>query len=279
MLIAQITDLHLNCQDGLTCGNTHRLRRVIADIKKMKRQPDIVVMTGDLAEQGRGASYKALRTELLSFDIPTYFAMGNHDEKTALAACFPDTEFNQGYLQYSINEGSLRIIAIDTSEAGRHGGAFCETRANWLAAELAKAPNKPTLIAMHHPPTDSGIPWLTTPDNAAWAQRFKAVINTHSNIVHIMCGHVHRNIFKRFGGTTLSVASAIASQAKLELAAIDINNPDGRVLLEEANPGYALHNWNGETLTTHNVIVGARPIIHFDQAHAHIVRETLDQRA
>ena len=275
MLIAQITDLHLDTQKGLICENTHRLSRVIADIKEMKRQPDLVLVTGDLAEQGRPDSYDALKTEISNLEIPTYFAMGNHDDRTAFAAYFPEGQFNEGYLQYTINGDSLRIIVIDTSEPGLHGGAFCESRANWLAAELAKDPDTPTLIAMHHPPTDSGIPWLTTPNNAAWAQCFKTVINTHDNIVHIICGHVHRNIFKRFAGTTLSVASAVALQAKLELAAIDIDKPDGRVLLEEANPGYALHHWVGKTLTTHNVLVGARPIIYFDQTHAHIVRETL----
>lgn len=277
MLIAQITDLHLDPRKSLSCENTHRLRQVIADINQMKRRPDIVVMTGDLAEHGKGGTYKVLKAELSKLDIPAYFAMGNHDDRTAFAACFPGANFNEGYLQYAINGESLRLIVIDTSEPGLHGGAFCESRANWLAAELAKAPEMPTLIAMHHPPTDSGIPWLTTSDNAAWAQRFKAAINAHDNIVHIICGHIHRNIFMRFAGTTLSVASAVALQAKLELAAIDIHKPDGRVLLEEANPGYALHHWNGETLTTHNVSVGARPIIHFDQHHAHIVRETLDQ--
>lgn len=276
MLIAQITDLHLDPQKGPSCGNTHRLRQVIADINQMKRRPDMVVMTGDLAEQGKGETYKVLKAEISNLKMPTYFAMGNHDDRTAFAACFSNANFNEGFLQYVINGEALRVIVIDTSEPGLHGGAFCQSRANWLATELAKAPGTPTIIAMHHPPTDSGIPWLTTPDNAAWAQRFKAVINPHKNVVHIICGHIHRNIFMRFAGSTLSVASAVALQAKLELAAIDINKPDGRVLLEEANPGYALHHWNGKTMTTHNVTVGARSVLHFDQSHAHIVRETLD---
>ena len=277
MLIAQITDLHLDARKAEGCENTQQFRKVIRNIQEMSRRPDMLIVTGDLAENGGPASYKALKTELSNFDLPIYFAMGNHDDRTAFAACFPASQFNDGFLQYSFHQGPLRIIVIDSSEPGRHGGSFCVRRANWLEAELAKAPHTPTLIAMHHPPTDTGIPWITTSETAPWAQRFRAIIGAHDNIVHIMCGHIHRAIFKRFAGTALSVASAVAPQVKLDLAAIDINNPDGRVLLEEARPGYALHHWDGEAITTHNVIVGARPIIHYDHAHAHIIRETLGQ--
>lgn len=275
MLIAQITDLHLDAQKSTVCQNTHQFRSVIEDIKSLKPQPDMLVITGDLVEQGERDSYETLRAEITDIDLPIYFAMGNHDNREAFAACFPQSRFNNGFLQYCIETESLRIIVIDSSEPGRHGGAFCERRAQWLQAELAQAPFKPTLIAMHHPPTDIGIPWITTCDTADWAQRFKKVIAAHDNVIHVMCGHIHRTIFKRFAGATLSVASAVAPQVKLDLSHIDINNPDGRVLLEDAKPGYALHHWDGEALTTHNVSVGARPIIHYDKDHAHIVRETL----
>lgn len=277
MLIAQVTDLHLDAQNGVNCENTWQFRRVLADIKEMRRQPDMMIVTGDLAENGGRHAYEALRSEVSGLDMPLYFAMGNHDDRTTFRSCFPESQFNDGYLQYSLDKGPFRVIVIDTSEPGRHGGAFCERRANWLEAELAKAPHKPTLIAMHHPPTDMGIPWMAASETADWVQRFKTVVKTHNNIVHIMCGHIHRTIFKRFDGTTLSVASAVAPQVKLDLSAIKVNNPDGRVLLEEANPGYALHHWDGEALTTHNVIVGARPIIYYDQTHAHIVQETMAQ--
>lgn len=277
MLIAQITDLHLDAHKGTRCKNTHQLRRVVEDIKRMSRQPDILLITGDLVEQGELSSYKSVKTELSNFNIPIYFTLGNHDDREAFAGCFPESQFNDGFLQYSIEGESLRIIVIDSSEPGRHGGAFCERRADWLRNELAKAPEKPTLIAMHHPPTDIGIPWMTTRDEAPWAQRFKTIVSAYDNIVHIMCGHIHRPIFKRFAGTTLSIASAIAPEVKLDLSDIDLHTPDGRVLLEDTNPGYALHHWDSEALTTHNIIVGGRPLIYYDQAHAHIVRETLAQ--
>src|SRR3546814_7660429 len=44
---------------------------------------------------------------------------------------------------------------LDTFEQGRHGGAFCERRAAWLAAQLSAHRTTPTLIFMHHPPLRS----------------------------------------------------------------------------------------------------------------------------
>lgn len=277
MLIAQITDLHLGARKGKAYQNTERLRKTVEDIKQINPRPDIIIVTGDLVERGDLKSYSTLRTEVVGVEIPTYFAMGNHDNRIAFSSNFPESEFNNGFLQYSIDMASLRIIVLDTSEPGRHGGAFCEARAKWLEAELASAPEKPTLIAMHHPPTDIGIPWLTASDEEEWTKRFASIVSSYNNIVHIISGHIHRPIFKRFAGTTLSIASAVGPQVKLDLSKIDSGTPDGRVLLEHERPGYALHHWDGKAITTHNVVVGIKPMIYYDQAHAHIIRETLDQ--
>lgn len=277
MLVAQITDLHLSAPEDGPCPNINRFKAVLSELKAMTVKPDRVLITGDLAEHGCLSAYQALKATLTDFNIPVHFALGNHDDKDSFAACFPDHPLNDSFLQYSLNTEALRIIILDTSDPNRHGGAFCKRRANWLEAELAKAPDHPTLIAMHHPPTDIGIPWITTPNEAVWAQRFLQIIDHHDNIVHIICGHIHRTIFKTFAGTTLSVANAIAPQVTLNLSKINPDKVDGRVLIEEAAPGYALHHWDGQSITTHNAILRSRALVKYDDAHAHIIRETMDR--
>jgi len=278
MLIAQITDLHLKANTGTACRNTLRLRDVLSELKAMRERPDLILMTGDLSEDGSEGSYAALEAELSKLPIPTYLVMGNHDNRQAIAASFPNTSFNEGFLHYSLDGNALRIITLDTTEPGRHGGAFCNRRIAWLKAELAKAPEQPTLIAMHHPPTDTGIPWLTTPDEAPWADRFRKVIRPHKNIVQIICGHIHRPIFKRFETTAVSVANAVAPQVALDLSEIDPDVADGRLLIEDNGAGYALHHWDGKALTTHNLQTRAKPIMHYDKAHAHIVSYAMDRK-
>lgn len=277
VLIAQITDLHLNAGAKQPCQNTPHLRAVLNDIKNGPNPVDAIIVTGDLTENGHPASYEALKSELSSVDIPYYLALGNHDNAVNMGESFPQAPFADGFLNYSIDDNALRLIILDTTLAGRHGGAFCERRAAWLEAELSKAPPKPTLIAMHHPPSDIGIDWMTTANDAPWAKRFKSVIQKHDNIVQIICGHIHRAIFGRFGKTAFSVAGAVSPQVSLNLSPINPDKADGRVLIEDSPPSYALHHWKNGTLTTHHVQPNMRPLVRYDAAHAHIIKTTLDK--
>jgi len=278
MIIAQITDLHIGFDgEDNPCPNMARLKTVLKQIKNMTAQPDLLLITGDLVESGEDWAYELLRKQLAKVSVPYFMAMGNHDNRDAFAEIFPDSVFNDGFLQYTIEDWPLRIIMLDTLEPERHGGSFCERRAKWLSKTLAEQPDRPTLIALHHPPIESGIPWMTAQDDAPWVMRLNQVIGAHDNVVHVISGHIHRTIFKRFAGTTLSVSRAVAPQVTLNLAGLDPDIPDDRVLLEDAAAGYCLHQWDGRHLTTHNGITpDGRPIIHYDEKHAFVVKKTLD---
>ena len=171
----------------------------------------------------------------------------------------------------------MRIIVLDTLKPGFHGGSFCKERANWLSKTLEEQPEKPTLIALHHPPIDTGIPWMTTSFDAPWVTRFRNVISSHNNIIQIISGHVHRRISKPFANSYVCVSGAIAPQVKLDLSPIVPTVPDGRILLIDGPAEYCLHQWDGKSLTTHSSITPAgKPIVHFDKEHAFIVPQTLD---
>src|SRR3546814_18052035 len=86
--------------------------------------------------------------------------MGNHDDRAHFAAHFPHIPQNDGFVHYVIAQDGRRIIMLDTLEPGRHGGAFCERRAQWLDARLNEDDVTPTLIVMHHPPAEVGIDWM-----------------------------------------------------------------------------------------------------------------------
>jgi len=278
MIIAQLTDLHIGF-DGKDqiCQNSLRLERVLRDIKAMLRQPDLIIFTGDLVEESQNWAYKKLKSNLINLNIPYYFAMGNHDDREMFSNVFPEASFNNGFLQYSLDNYPLRIIVLDTLEPNRHGGNFCEARENWLSKKLAEKPDQPTLIAMHHPPIDTAIGWMTAKKNDPWVQKLAKIILEYPNVVQIISGHIHRSIFKEFAGTQVSVSSAVAPQVKLDLADIDPDIPDDRILFINEPPAYCLHHWDGHHLTTHNAMSSeGQPILRFDQKHAFIIRKTMD---
>lgn len=278
MIIAQITDLHLGF-DGRDkpCQNTKRLRAVITGMKELRKQPDILLMTGDLVESGEAWAYKKLRDELEDVPWPYYLGMGNHDNRQTFIDVFPDQKLEDGFLQYTIEDFPIRIIMLDTLETGRHGGGFCEVRKTWLKDRLAEQPDRPTLIALHHPPIDTGIAWMTADVSREWVSNLSDVVSGAGNVVHMISGHIHRPIYAKFAGTSLSVSPAVAPHVKLELDEIDPEYPDDRVLLVENKASFCLHRWNGSELITHSTVAPTgRPIVRYDEKHAFVVKHTLD---
>ena len=278
MIIAQITDLHLGFEGkDEPCLNTQRLHEVLDSLRALQLQPDLVLITGDLVEHGETWSYKRLQAELEAFDWPYFLAFGNHDRRAAFKSVFPDHPYGDGFLNYTIEDWPLRIVMLDTLAKGRHGGGFCKARMEWLEQTMAEQPERPTLVALHHPPVRTGIAWMTTNINRPWVKNLESVISKHKQVIHMISGHIHRPIYTRFAGTTLTVCPAIAPQVELELADIDPKTPDNRILLTEDPPGFSLHHWRDGQLTTH---VGRAPtgraIVKFDDAHASVVHHTLD---
>jgi len=254
LLIAQITDLHIGFDpDDPDELNRRRLDRTLRTLVEMRPRPDVLLVTGDLAEEGDDeVSYRRLAGALADLPFPWYPAMGNHDGREAFRRVFPDAPAAEdGFVHYSLDHLPLRIVVLDTLEDGRHGGGFCETRAAWLAARLDEAPERPTLVVLHHPPIDTGLSWMTENPDAAWVGRLRAVVERHDNIVAMIAGHLHRPVIARWAGTTLAVCPSTAPQVALDLAPIDPDRPDGRPMILADPPAFALHLWNGRELVTH----------------------------
>ncbi len=247
MLIAQITDTHIGFdRDNPGEYNMVRLAAVLDRLTDGPNRPDLLLMTGDLTEFGDAPSYARLADAVRGRPFPVWAMVGNHDEREPLLAAFPETPLADGFVQYALEFSGFRLLVLDTLEPGRHGGAFCEVRAAWLAAQLAAKPDTPTLIAMHHPPFESGIAWLDSDARETWIGRFARTVAGHGQIRAIVSGHLHRTIHTLWNGMQLTVCSSTAPTVGLDLRPIDADRPDGRAMIVDELPGYALHRWDGD---------------------------------
>lgn len=250
MLIAQLTDIHLGFVPGDPDElNRKRLDQAVSAVAAHK--PDLVLATGDLTDLGAPEAYAQLREAFAALPCPVLPCLGNHDLRDAFIAAFPEVPVNEGFVQYVVEDRPLRLVVIDTLEEGRHGGAFCEARADWLQARLAEAPDRPTLLVLHHPPIETGIDWMTIAPHEPWAERLAAVVSRHPQIVAAVCGHIHRQITAPWAGTTLIVCPSTAPQVTLNLEPMNPDRPDGRPLIVAEPPAFGLHLWNGERLVSH----------------------------
>jgi 3',5'-cyclic AMP phosphodiesterase CpdA len=263
MIIAQITDIHLGFDQGNPDEfNRQRLDLALRSLREMVPQPDLLLATGDLADTGDDSeSYARLKLALADLPFPVYFALGNHDGREAFRANFPEAPMPDGFLQYAIEDHDLRILVLDTLEEGRHGGNFCETRAAWLRERLAEAPERPTLIVLHHPPIESGLSWMTENPDAEWVKRLEAIVSAQRNIVAVIAGHLHRPVVTFWAGTMLAICPSTAPQVALDLDGIDPDAPDGRPMIVADPPYYAVHWWDGGQLVSHFDTAGEHNIL------------------
>jgi 3',5'-cyclic-AMP phosphodiesterase len=280
MLIAQVTDVHLGFEPNNPAEfNRQRLDQVIRKLKTTDPVPDMLIISGDLVDRGDIESYQRLRSVVDGCGFPVWLCLGNHDMRDNFSAVFPEIPLNDGFVQYEVETESLRILLLDTLEEGRHGGAFCEERADWLNQQLSAKPNTPTLLVMHHPPVDVGIEWMATDSREPWVARFSDAIEGHNQVVAVICGHLHRPISSIWKGTSVIVCASSAPQTALDLSPIDAENPDSRAMIIADPPAYALHRWNGREMITHFDNADDHVVIaRFDHKMQKLVRHLLEER-
>jgi len=257
MLLCQITDLHIKQDAKLAYGRVDTaaaLARCIERVNALRPRPDAVVITGDLVDIGRAEEYRCLRGYLDALAMPYYLLVGNHDHREHLRAAFPDHAYlQQGgeFVQYALDLGPLRLIALDTQAPPTSGGTLCASRLDWLSAELAAADGRPVVVAMHHPPFRTGIAHmdaigLDAAATAVLAER----IRPWPNVERILCGHLHRPIQVRFAGTLALTCPAPAHQVALDL------DPAGPSAFVMEPGGFMLHLWDpAQGLVSHQACV------------------------
>jgi 3',5'-cyclic AMP phosphodiesterase CpdA len=239
MRIVQITDLHVLPEGDVACGrfdtNT-RLRSAVQHINAMEPQPEAVLATGDLVDGGTVVEYRMLRQILSGLRAPVYLLRGNHDDVANVRRIFPDHDYLQGnsaHLQYAITIGDLRVVAIDSLRSGTHHGGYCRERADWLEDTLRADTETPTLLAMHHPPFETGMPSL---DRYGFdgLDLLTSVIRRHRQLQWLVCGHIHRAMTSRWLGLLAMTTGSTSHQLVLDLANLeyDVGNdpPRCRVL-------------------------------------------------
>ena len=264
MLIAQITDLHIGFdRDNPHELNIRRLNLVIDQINAMTPRPDLLIVSGDLVENGDDQrAYRHMEALVKRWQGPLLWAVGNHDSRIGLLEVLPEVPTDDnGFIQYEAEHGGLRFVVIDTLDVGRHGGMVCEVRAAWLKARLREKKDVPTIIVMHHPPVDTGIEWMSALSCEEWVQRVAKVITPAKQVVAVLAGHVHRPIATGFAGKRLVVCASTAPLVALDLEAVDPLHPDGRALIIGDAPAYAIHYWDGTNLLSHFEIAGPRNVI------------------
>lgn len=283
MLIAQLTDIHIGFDPEARPEelNRTRFRAALARVFETPNAPDLVVLSGDLTDHGDADSFAQISRLLADVPCPILPLVGNHDTREELLRAFPGCPQAGGFVQYVVDRAGLAIVCLDTFEQGRHGGAFCTDRRDWLRARLDELRGRPVLIFMHHPPVVSGIDWMDPAPEEDWIVNFDAAVAGHEDhILAIHCGHLHRPLAARFRGIPLGVTPSVAPLVALDLSPIDPESADDRDLITTEPPSYALHRWDGRELVTHYETVSDWQVLaSFGEHLKPMIREMFAERS
>jgi 3',5'-cyclic-AMP phosphodiesterase len=260
MLICQLTDLHVR-PVGKPANRvvetnmfTERAFRAVA---RFNPRPDMVVITGDLTECGLDTEYANVARLIRKWlPMPVFVIPGNHDRRGNFREGLkhlPGVTTDPNYVQYAVEDYPVRLVMLDTLVPGAGHGELGAEQLEFLDRTLAAAPNKPTIVGMHHPPFVCGIAHMDR-INLRNTPQFTEVIARHRQVERIICGHHHRPIVTRVAHAIGSISPSVAHQVDMSL---DPHDP-GAFVFEP--PAFQLHRWTpADGIVSHTLFVDDFP--------------------
>src|SRR3546814_13875285 len=104
---------------------------------------------------------------------------------------------------------------------------------------------------MHPPPCITHLANMDASGVLEGAAELEQIMAAHPNVERSLCCHLHRTIFRRFGGTVASTCPGPAHQVALDL------RPDGPSAYVMEPPGFHLHDWREGALVTPHAYIAA----------------------
>lgn len=209
MRIVHISDTHLDAADGPNqwgFNASDSLRAILHDLRHVK-DVDLVVVSGDVADDGSLAAYERARSLVSAFasphGAPVLYSTGNHDERgtftqvlghghlgtsgtTDVVPTFPDD------VAASSVVAGRRFVTLDSLVPGKGYGVLSRPQLEWLSDLLTRPAERGTTLVFHHPPItlDVGV------QHALGLQDVEELVTVieDSDVDLVLCGHFHQQI-------------------------------------------------------------------------------------
>lgn len=237
--IIQITDCHLGDAVGeelLSMNPDESLDDVLMLINKHHQKADLLLVTGDLANEATLPAYQRLHNSLASkITYPFAWLPGNHDDPAVMETLGDTVNIKVHTL------GAWVIILLNSRVEGRIYGNLSRAELQFLEETLTEHKNKHTMVCLHHQPVPIGSQWM---DNyiVRNAQDFWSLIESHPQVNIVAWGHVHQEFSERHNNIALLSAPSTCIQFTPGKKDFDV---------EDTMPGYRWFelNTNGSFTT------------------------------
>lgn len=234
MRILHLSDTHLTRDPGPDADGVdtrESLRRILHDCGELPGL-DVVVVTGDIADDGSREAYTDALELVGAFArqrrIPAVFSTGNHDERSAFTAVLGSghldaegrdrpanrLEATDGARSAVSTVAGYRIITLDSLVPGKGYGQISTAQLAWLSDVLAEPAPYGSVLAFHHPPV--AVPGVAVQDALGLRNGpdlADAIGGTDVRVV--LCGHFHLQIFGMLTGVPVWVTPGVVTRIDL----------------------------------------------------------------
>jgi Icc protein len=210
VLLVQLTDSHLfDDVDGRLLGmlTQDSLERVIDLVRREQPQIEMLLVTGDISQDGSPASYARFRQMSAALAAPARWICGNHDHWPAIRRVCAGSDL----LEPVVDIGNWRVTLLDSSIAGAVQGQLSPPQLALLERSLSEAPERYHLICLHHHPVEIQCRWLDDISLRNGDQLF-AMLERFPRTRGVLWGHVHQEVDRKRGNLRLLGAPSTCVQ-------------------------------------------------------------------
>lgn len=225
--ILHLSDTHFSGDGGRHYGvvdTAEHLRRALARVGHLLF--DLVVVSGDVSEDGSEESYRRIHAQLTPWaearGARVVYAMGNHDLRAPFRAVLgggqadageqtpPGTEPDRPVASVATHDG-WRVIVLDSSIPGVGYGDLEPAQLQFLRENLAEPAEHGTIVVVHHPPVRAQTDLLQALalDDADGRALIDTVAGTDVRVV--LSGHYHLPITEFVAGVPINVAPGVTN--------------------------------------------------------------------
>lgn len=233
--LVQLTDQHLFGDPSRALRGVQTLpalRATLAAAATDIAACDAILATGDLV-QDDPTGYAHFRAEFSTLGKPVLCIPGNHDDLPAMHAALSTPPFQLGGIH---DAGAWRVVMLDSTIPGETGGALSDATLRQLDDALRAAPQRHSLVCLHHHPVPMKSRWLDTV-GLANAGDFLEVLRRHPQVRAVLFGHVHQALDEVRDGLRVIATPSTCSQfkPKSDDFAVDDAPPAWRTLRLDAD--------------------------------------------
>ncbi|MEN9204177.1 MAG: 3',5'-cyclic-AMP phosphodiesterase [Thermostichales cyanobacterium BF4_bins_65] len=199
--LVQFSDFHLFSRPeskllGVVTEET--FQAVFKQIQSLQPTPEVLLMTGDLSQDGSESAYRRIHRYLEPLEIPTYWLAGNHDRLPNMVAHLNSYPISA---EKTFQRGNWSFTLLNSLLPGKDSGYLSRKNLDILQAnlEISAQLGQHAVVALHHPPMLVGSTWLDT-TTLQYADRFFEVLDRFSHVRLVLFGHIHQEFSQQRQG-------------------------------------------------------------------------------